>query len=147
MKRRFQYFIIVLLQLPIINAASAQEKLVTYPAPDGALLNTDYEVSVRTPGEEWQQIPVYLTPVDEVVNAKHTVRNSSVAFFDFSEHVEVQVVHTSGAVHNVRIRPLSYGIKADVVLDTVRFSLDQPRNLSVEVNGDIFGNLHLFANP
>ena len=147
MKRRFQYFIIVLLQLPIINAASAQEKLVTYPAPDDALLNDAFTVEVRIPGQEWQQIPVYLTQVDEVVNAKHTVRNSSVAFFDFSEHVEVQVVHTSGAVHNVRIRPLSYGIKADVVLDTVRFSLDQPRNLSVEVNGDIFGNLHLFANP
>ena len=27
------------------------------------------------------------------------------------------------------------------------FKLDRPRNLSVEVNGDIFHNLHLFANP
>lgn len=27
------------------------------------------------------------------------------------------------------------------------FSLSRPRNLSVEVNGDIFHNLHLFANP
>ena len=26
------------------------------------------------------------------------------------------------------------------------FKLDRPRNLSVEVNGDIFHNLHLFAN-
>jgi len=148
MKREiFWCLIVVISQLHAVSAVSAQEKLVTYPAPDDALLNDAFTVEVRIPGQEWQQIPVYLTQVDEVVNAKHTVRNSSVAFFDFSEHVEVQVVHTSGAVHNVRIRPLSYGIKADVVLDTVRFSLDQPRNLSVEVNGDIFGNLHLFANP
>ncbi|MDE6339588.1 MAG: endo-polygalacturonase, partial [Muribaculaceae bacterium] len=45
------------------------------------------------------------------------------------------------------IRPRSYDIAPVVSGDTLRFTLDCPRNLSVEVNGDIFHNLHLFANP
>ena len=31
--------------------------------------------------------------------------------------------------------------------DTLTFTLTQPRNLSIEVNGEIFDNLQLFANP
>ena len=45
------------------------------------------------------------------------------------------------------MRPLSYNITPAVSGDTLTFSLSSPRNLSVEVNGDIFHNLHLFANP
>ena len=35
----------------------------------------------------------------------------------------------------------------NVATDTITFSLSQPRNLSVEVNGDIFHNLQILANP
>jgi len=59
----------------------------------------------------------------------------------------VRVVHNRGAVEAARVRPLSQGIKPSVQGDTLTFSLSHPANLSVEVNGDIFHNLHLFANP
>jgi hypothetical protein len=42
---------------------------------------------------------------------------------------------------------LSYSIAPQVAGDALTFTLTQPRNLSIEVNGDIFGNLQLFANP
>lgn len=46
-----------------------------------------------------------------------------------------------------RIRPLSYNIAHQIKGNTLYFKLNKPSNLSVELNGDIFHNLHLFANP
>lgn len=140
--------ILIIMMLSVVDSyVFAGTRLVTYPAPDGALLNDDYTVNVRTPGRGWQEIPVYLIQVDEVKNSRHTVINSSMAYFDFSGEAEVQVVHRRGVVEKARIRPLSYAIHPVIKQDTVVFRLDRPCNLSVEVNGDIFRNLHLFANP
>ncbi|WP_205702872.1 glycosyl hydrolase family 28 protein [Botryobacter ruber] len=129
------------------NPVQAQTRLQTYTAPKGALLNDDFTVKVRIPGQKWQDLPEYLVKVDEVVNAKHTVKDASMASFDFSGKVEVMVTYNKGAIETARIRPLSYGIQHQVDKNNLTFTLDQPRNLSVEVNGDIFHNLHLFANP
>ena len=38
-------------------------------------------------------------------------------------------------------------ITPQVSRNTLTFKLNSPHNLSIEVNGDIFHNLHLFANP
>ena len=59
----------------------------------------------------------------------------------------MRVIQQRKKVDGLRVRILSYKITPDCVGDTVTFSLSRPRNLSVEVNGDIFHNLHLFANP
>jgi hypothetical protein len=61
--------------------------------------------------------------------------------------VEVSVTYNKGEVKSGRVRPLSYGITPRISGSTMTFTLDRPRNLSIEVNGDIFHNLHLFANP
>jgi len=68
------------------------------------------------------------------------------ASFDFTGTVEVSITYTKGAIQSARVRPLSYGMTPLVKGNTIVFSLQQPRNLSVEVNGDIFHNLQLFAN-
>ena len=41
-------------------------KLKAYQAPVGALLNHDFSVKVRLPGQSWQSIPTYLIKVDQV---------------------------------------------------------------------------------
>lgn len=70
------------------------------------------------------------------------------AYFDFSGTVEVSVTYTEASIETARIRPLSYGITHEVTgKDTLKFTLAEPRNLSIEVNGDIFDNLQLFAGP
>ena len=69
------------------------------------------------------------------------------AYFDFDGTVDVRVIAHRAPVTEARVRPLSYNITPAVSGDTLTFSLSSPRNLSVEVNGDIFHNLHLFANP
>lgn len=142
---------LLLLILPIVSygfsADSQSEQLKIYSAPKGALLNETFSVQVRTPGGEWKDIPVHLIKVDEVQEGRHKARHSSMAFFDFSGRVEVKVKYNDGSINSARIRPLSYGIENQIQGNSLLFSLDKPSNLSVEVNGEIFNNLHLFANP
>ena len=121
--------------------------LCVYPAPEGVSMNNDFTVRVRQKGKGWQNIPGYLIKVDEVRDSKHNVENSSMGYFDFSGEVEVSVTYNKGSIQTFRVHPLSYGIIPQVVGNTLTFKLNQPRNLSVEVNGDIFHNLQLFANP
>lgn len=124
----------------------AQAQLVTYPAGEGVETIDDYTVAVRQPGGQWQPVAVYPVKVARTVNAKTVAETASMAYFDFDGTVEVKVTPKS-AINEARIRPLSYEITPEVSDGSLTFTLDQPSNLSVEVNGDIFHNLHLFANP
>jgi hypothetical protein len=123
------------------------QQLNIYPAPEGVAQNGDFSVKVRIPGGEWQELAEYLVKVDAVRGTGHTPEDSSVASFDFAGTVEVSVTSNRGDIQSARVRPLSYGIKPEVKGRTLTFSISQPRNLSVEINGDIFHNLQLFANP
>ncbi|MDR2414037.1 MAG: endo-polygalacturonase [Odoribacteraceae bacterium] len=122
-------------------------ELVTYPAPAGAELNPDFDTRVRLVGGNWESVPNYRVKVDMVRDGKHNQELASMSSFDFRGEVEVSVTYTKGAISTARVRPLSHGIKHEINGNTLTFRLDRPRNLSVEVNGDIFHNLHLFANP
>lgn len=125
----------------------SQAELVTYPAGPGVETISDFSVRVRQDGGQWTPVAVYPVKVDHVSNAKHNVETASMAYFDFDGIVDVEVVSNREKVDSSRIRPLSCNITPDVSGDTLTFSLSEPRNLSIEVNGDIFHNLHLFANP
>lgn len=135
----------------VLTAAAQQpvasSQLETYPAPQGVEMKHDFAVRVRIPGGEWQPVATYMVKVDRVADARHNVEKASLASFDFSGEVEVEVKSLKGAIEEARVRPLSYGIMPQRTDSTLTFKLDRPRNLSVEVNGDIFHNLHLFANP
>lgn len=130
-----------------LRVACAQNQLVTYPAPQGAELTNDFTVKVRLPGGEWQAIATYPVKVDEVREARHHIETASMSYFDFNGEAEISVTANKEEIKTARVRPLSYDITPQVSGNTLTFKLDSPRNLSVEVNGDIFHNLHLFANP
>ncbi|MCH7228017.1 hypothetical protein [Haloferula sp. A504] len=70
------------------------------------------------------------------------------AFLSFGMTAPVEVVVSVGKRPDaVAIRPLSAGIKAKVDGETVRFRLEKPRNLSVEIDGNLEDPLFVFANP
>jgi len=127
--------------------SASNNRLVTYSAPEGVSLNPRFTVKVHAPGEAWRDVPVYIVKVDAVRGVQHTPLDSSMCYFDFAGTVEVSVTLHADAIRSARIRPLSYNIQPAVQGSTLTFSLSQPRNVSVEVNGDIFANLHLFSNP
>lgn len=126
----------------------AYATVVTYPAPAEARLNKAFSVEVRQSGDtEWMPVDVYAVKVDKTEGVKHSAVTVAMAYFDFDGKVDVRVVSNDLKVEEARVRPLSYAIPVDVKGNTFTFSLDRPRNLSVEVNGEIFNNLQLFANP
>lgn len=138
------------LLLTSLLGISAQARIVTYPAGEGVKTTDAYTVRVRQAGTEWNNVAVYPVKVDEVRGTKHHVEISSMAYFDFDgTPVEIEVTSHTAAIDTARIRPLSYDITPSYVRgdSVLRFTLDSPRNLSVEINGDIFHNLQLFANP
>jgi hypothetical protein len=129
--------------------ADAQQ-LIVYPAPvaeSDPMHNADFKVQVRKTGGKWQDLFEYNVKVAEVKGTKHHVENASMCSFDFSGEVEVSVTSNKAPLKEVKIRPQSYAIKHEVKQNTVYFKLKKAANLSVEINGDIFHNLHLFANP
>ncbi len=139
----------ILFVLSLVLKMSAQD-LVVYNTPKDILTtmhNNDFSVKVRKPGGAWKDLFEYTVKVDQVVGTGHIVQKASMASFDFSGNVEVSVTSNRGVINKARIRPLSYGIKPKIKGNTLSFSLSNPANLSVEINDDIFHNLHLFANP
>lgn len=74
------------------------------------------------------------------------IQNSSMAYFDFCDTVEVSVTYTKGKVHSARICPDSYGIVPKVRDNTLTFTPTKPRNLVIQTNNDIFDCLHLLSN-
>lgn len=128
---------------------SAQD-LVVYKATEDiekTMHNDDFSVKVRKPGGEWKDLFEYSVKVDQVLGTGHSVQKASMASFDFSGKVEVAVTSNKGSITKAKIRPLSYGIQPKINGNTLVFTLSNPANLSVEINDDIFHNLHLFANP
>ncbi|RCX21554.1 glycosyl hydrolase family 28 [Fontibacillus phaseoli] len=117
-------------------------QLIIYGAPKDAVRNDDFAVYVREPGKAWQELFVYEAKVD-----MHDVRSASMAYFDMEGEMEVRIESRKQPVHRVDIRPLSYHVKFSYDEYAVKFTLNQPRKLSIEINGDRFTNLHLFANP
>lgn len=140
-----RFFTTMALFLAMLSV-SAADRLVTAKAPVGIELKHDFEVKTRTPNGEWQSIDTYAFKVDRVADAKHNVEITSVAKFEFDGKVEVQVKSIAQDIRSFKVRPDSYGIKARQEGNTLTFSLDRPRYISVEINGDIYQNLQLFAD-
>ncbi|MBA2809879.1 putative Ig domain-containing protein [Streptomyces sp. KM273126] len=131
------------------DVPGAADRLVVYPIPSGVPTNASFSVKARKPDGAWQTVPVHRARAKQIDanTGSGPVFNSSVATFDFRGTVEVAVTSSKGAIGSARIRPLSYGIPFTVDGDTVSFTLTEPRNLSIEIDGEIFNNLQLHANP
>lgn len=122
----------------------SENRLSVYPMPPGIPLLKDFRVRVRPadqeqPGE-WKEADTCLARVD-----MHHVREASVAWFDFQGKAECEVISLSEPVKSVEIRPRSAAVAFRQEENRIRFCLDKPAMLSVEINGDRFHNLHLFA--
>ena len=129
--------------LPPAIAADRATRIVTYPAPAGDFVSTDYQVSVAG-----QKVDVYSARVlDPPFAGKYDYGGPyCFANFDTSGPVVVEIRSKRSLLSTV-IRPESAGVKPTVVDDhTLTLSIDGPRKLSVEPDGKK-GPLLLFANP
>ena len=130
----------------ITLSMAAKDRLVIAKAPAGIELKHDFEVKARINGGEWKDIDTYAFKVDRVANTRHNAEITTVAKFEFEGKVEIQVKSIALDIKSYRIRPNSYGIEAKQEGNTLTFTLDRPRYLSVEINGNIYQNLQIFAD-
>ncbi len=116
--------------LIILLAFSSQAtKLITYDAPKDAESAPEFEVTVNG-----QNIFVYNT------------RPAAFAYFSFEGKVEITITFLS-TVNSFDIRPKNRKIEGDLYRNQIRFSLDKPENLSIEINKNLKRPLFIFANP
>ncbi len=102
-------------------------RLVTWPAPEGAVLDEGFTLRVNG-----QPVSVYGTQV------------AAFAIFDFTGVVEVEI-ENDRPFEQVKVRPLSRGVQAAVDGRTVRFALDRPGYFSVEFDGHLRRPLLLWS--
>lgn len=143
--KSFYSYKLILITSVLFSISGASQELLVYDAP-GALKytahNDDYTVKVRKPGGEWLDLFEYNVQVD-----LDNVQNASMVSFDFTGSVEISVRKNNGRINTVQIRPLSYKIPNHTDESVIKFTLNQPRKISIEIDGDKLHNLHVFANP
>ncbi|MGA2620106.1 MAG: glycosyl hydrolase family 28 protein [Thermoguttaceae bacterium] len=127
----YRTLLVVLCVLLAARAAAAE--VVTYPVTPGMPISGDFKVSA-----DGKPVAVY------TVKTLHG-ESASYGSFDFGGQATV-AVHSTRPAAKARILPVSFGLTPAIEGDTITFTLDRPRNLTIEVAG-IERVLHLFANP
>lgn len=121
----------------------------TWPAPAGEARCEDYRLTVggqpvpvlacRVSAVPFNQVwPGYQRPVDQTEIA-------GFASWDMVGPVDVELL-SQQPVQSVAVRPAALGIKPVVDGNRIRFSVERPGPVVVEIN-DRHRALHLFANP
>ncbi|WP_330308126.1 MULTISPECIES: glycosyl hydrolase family 28 protein [unclassified Streptomyces] len=128
---------------------NAAPKLVTYPRPSTMATNTSFKVRVRVaPDGEWQTLDIWRPQLEEINpnTGSGKVYNTSMVYFDFCGSAEIEITYLKGGTTKARVRPDALGITPELLGDTLRFTLDQPRDVVVQINDEIFDCLHVISN-
>lgn len=137
-----------------------------YPAPAGEPLSKQFTVQVN--GKDCPVYSARVNPASQklrikkayIGNMNRAVADAqygpdaadaifdlaSFAYFDMRIPVEV-AVSCPTPIRSAKVLPKSFKIVPVVNGKTLKFSLPEPRLLTIEVNGDWVHSLHLFANP
>ena len=125
------------------------DNIVIHPAPVEETPSADYTVTVNGQPVFVHQARVSAQPINQVwPGYQRPLEQTEMAAFatwDMGGPVEVAVA-SARPVREVKVRPASRGITPSLEGQTLRFTLDRPGAVTVEVNG-MRRALHLFANP
>ncbi len=144
--------LVVVLTLAIAGpVALAQENIGQIPASEER--SKDYVVQVAG-----RDIPVYAVRVapadparrwkamDDKVRSAEYFDKAAFAYFDMSGPMAVTVICPE-PIRSAKVLPSSFKIVPVIEGQRLTFSLPEPRYVTLEVNGNWVGALHLFANP
>lgn len=152
--KHFLYSIMLLLGSLFSSCQSAEKgDVIVYPAPSGEILHAGYRVTAAG-----QEVPVYRAKVgmerranreramDDQPNSHLFYDVAGFASFDIKRGPVTVAVTVGEPIRTVKVLPTSAGIIPTFEGHTLRFEVDTPRHLTVEVNGEHIRSLHLFAN-
>lgn len=146
------FFILALLGLQT-NLKAQPGRVVIYPSPQGEQLSHEYQVKVGA-----QNVPVYEAKIapedrekrwkamDDKKNSVDYFDTGAFAYFDMQGSVTV-TVSISSPINKAKILPTSAGIIPAIHGNSITFTVDSPKNLTVEINDEWIRSLHLFINP
>lgn len=136
-------------------AEIARSNVLIHPAPEAETLSGKFAVTVGG-----QAAPVYVAKVapadpvqrfkamDDKVNSARYFAEAAFVTFDLRAKTHVEVIwQGAGPIRQARVLPVSRGIVPVVQGNRVSFDLTGPDQLTLEINDDWVGCLHLFANP
>ena len=123
--------------------------LVTYPAPGGIEASPEYRTSVEQDDRRQDSFVYYTTAKKLDSNIEE---DTSWTSFSFRDRVTVHVTPLHpGGVTGCLVRPASAHVRAVFEDGTCTFSLNEPRNLSVEfepnTTNPVLHPMLVFANP
>jgi hypothetical protein len=136
----------------IVSTCAASPARI-FPAPAGEELSKAFGVKV-----DGQDCPVYVARVaprdqkqrwaamDDKKNSAQFFETAAFAAFDMDGPAQVTVICPK-PVTSARVLPSSFSIVPAVDGAKITLMIPAPRHLTVEVDGDWVGSLHLFANP
>ncbi|KAH7247159.1 pectin lyase fold/virulence factor [Fusarium solani] len=125
----FWLFVELLAVSSVQAAKETANSIITYPIPSGVQNSTAFEVKINP------------------TTGSRSYYQSSMVYFDFNGTVEIAATWAKERPQEVRVRPDSYSIKAQKSGRSVGFTLDRPRDVVLQINGEIFDVLHIFTNP
>lgn len=124
-------------------------RIVTHPRPAAMPTNTAFRVRVRTaPRGAWRTLDIWRPQLEQInpTTGSGQVLDSSMVYFDFHGRVELEITYLKGGTTKARVRPDALGITPELRGDTLRFTLDEPRDVVVQINDEIFDCLHVITN-
>lgn len=118
-----------------------------YDSPPNVPVNPDFTVAVKADGQEWLPVAAYAVDVANASTTCNTFNRHTVAVasFDFEGPVQVKVNYNE-AILSAEIRPRALDIETQIQDNTVFFSLDAPKDVMLELNGNKWTALHLLTN-
>lgn len=134
-------------------ALAGQTEIHSSSAPTNELVSPQFRVNVDGRG-----IPVYTAKVapsdpvrrwkamDDKAHSADFYETASFATFDMAGSVQVEI-QCAETVKSARVLPTSAAIQATASNRTISFRLKKPQPVTVEINGNWVGALHLFGNP
>jgi hypothetical protein len=137
----------------LLGASVAAGAVRVQPAPDGEEFSKDYIVKV-----DGKSVPVYSAKVasgtpalrwkamDDKAKSADYFEKASFAYFDMEGRATV-TISCPEEIRSVKVLPTSYQITPKIQGKSLTFDLTEPKPITVEVNGNWVGALHLFANP
>lgn len=124
-------------------------KINVYPGPAGKLKSADFAVSANNKTLFVYQARVSAVPINQVWPGYQRplgqTELASFCYFDTDEETTIKI-KSARKINSVVIRPLSYGIEPEVEGNTIKFKINKPCQVVVEVNG-WHNSLIIFANP
>lgn len=128
--------------------ASAEGRVVVFPAPDGIQASALWQVEVE--GRKVFCHEDYRLNTDCPPSLfRMKISPQAYAIFDFEGAVTVRATYlpeTAGGLSNLKIRPLARGIVPRLSGRTVAFTLNQPGDVTLDADGKGLHALHLFTN-